>query len=134
LIELLDPSTISHYEFFLVRPPIPRQTWEDDNELRQAIPEPNPCLENWHDSPQFFNPDYQVVKLSPAEWQFLLSCDANQANPSKKNQGDEPQPKQIRTVGELLSDTEGDMATVRSLQRQQLILLTPSSANPIRQN
>ncbi|NET33156.1 MAG: class I SAM-dependent methyltransferase [Cyanothece sp. SIO1E1] len=113
LVELLDPSTISHYEFFLARPPLPRQTWEVDDMLLKAIPEPSPCLENWRDSPQFFNPDYQIVKLEPPEWNFLLACDGNQA--------------QLKTVEALLTTVESNLAAVRSLQRQQLILLAPSA-------
>ena len=110
LIELLDPSAITHYEFFLARPPLVKQTWADDDVLLKAIPEPSPCLENWQDSPQFFNQDYQLVKLGKSPWQFLVAC--GKANGSQ-------------TVGELLETVESTLDEVRSLQQQNLILLTP---------
>ncbi|MBE7386001.1 MAG: class I SAM-dependent methyltransferase [Leptolyngbya sp. SIO1E4] len=113
LIELLDPSAITHYEFFLARPPLPKQDWLADDELLRALPEPSPCLDKWRDSPQFFNQDYQLVNLEPLEWQFLLACD-NAQDPSK-------------SVGELLQGSEITLNHVRSLQQQNLILLTPSS-------
>ena len=106
------PSSISHYEFFLVRPPYVRQSWSDDAQLLRAIPEPNPCLTNWRDSPQFFNPSYEIVTLESSEWDFLLTCEGNQTAQ--------------RTVSALLQEVDSDLASVRSLQRQQLLLLTPS--------
>ncbi len=113
LIELLDPQAISHYEFFLARPPLPRQSWDNDELLGAAIPEPSPCLQNWKDNPQFFNPDYQVVTLDSSAWNFLLACDGNQTRQD--------------TVAHLLQETNTSLDVVRSLHRQQLILLTPTS-------
>jgi len=107
LIELLDPSAITHYEFFLARPPLSRQTWADDALLSEAIPEPSPCIENWQDSPQFFDPDYRLVTLQPAEWEFMKRCGAN---PGQR-------------VADLLGD-DFDLDGVRSLQQRQLILLS----------
>ncbi len=37
LIELLDPN-LTHYEFFLAKPPLDKQNWLDDAALNQAIP------------------------------------------------------------------------------------------------
>jgi SAM-dependent methyltransferase len=113
LIELLNPQAITHYEFFLARPPLAKQTWAEDADLLAAIPEPSPCLENWRDSPQFFNPDYQVVKLDETAWKFLKACDGNQH----------------QAVGEILQTVGGDSAMVRSLQQQQLILLSSPHAH-----
>ena len=122
LIELLDPSLITHYEFFLARPPFNPQRWADDDELRLAIPEPNPCLEGWRESAQFFNPDYQIVQLSPSEWDFLKACESNSA----------VQPASQKRVKDILADMHQNtrdssqltLDTVRSLQRQQLLLLS----------
>jgi SAM-dependent methyltransferase len=114
LIEVLDPAVISHYEFFLARPPLPQATWEVDTHLLSAIPEPSPCLKNWRENPQFFGPSYEMVQLEPSEWNFLRLCDGNQT--------------QQQTVGDLLQAVDGYLEVVRSLQRQQLILLTPSRA------
>jgi SAM-dependent methyltransferase len=112
LIELLDPQSVTHYEFFLGRAPLPRQNWTADSDLQSAIPEPSPCIQGWRDSRQFFNQDYQVINITEAEWQFLLACDQNQV--------------QQKTVEEILQSVAADFADVRSLQRQQLILLTPN--------
>ncbi len=111
LVELLDPQTITHYEFFLGRRPLDRRDWSVDAELLAAIPEPSPCIQGWQDSPQFFNPDYQIVNLEKGEWQFLRGCDGNLTTQ--------------KTVGQMLSEGTATLADVRSLQRQQLILLNP---------
>lgn len=109
LIEVLDPSAISHYEFFLGRSPIKKEDWSSDTALLAVTPEPSPCIQGWRDSQKFFNPDYQIVSLNDAEWQFLRSCDGN--------------PAAGKTVGDILSTLEASLADVRSLQQQQLILL-----------
>jgi SAM-dependent methyltransferase len=111
LIELLDPSSITHYEFFLGRPPLHRQTWQDDAALAQAIPEPNPCLDRWQNSAQFFNQDYQIINLEEPAWKFLVAC--GQAQGSGK------------TVADLLPAGPVDLDEVRSLQRQNIVMLTP---------
>ncbi|MGB7415289.1 MAG: class I SAM-dependent methyltransferase [Thermosynechococcaceae cyanobacterium] len=112
LIEVLDPSSVSHYEFFLAKPPLLQTAWTEDELLLRAIPEPSPCLEHWRDSPQFFNPNYEPVSLEESEWNFLRSCDGNE--------------EQQKKVEALLQETGSGLEAVRSLHRQQLILLTPS--------
>jgi SAM-dependent methyltransferase len=119
LIELLDPSVITHYEFFLGRSPMARETWQDDTQLLAAIPEPSPCIHGWQDSQQFFNYNYQVVKISEPEWQFLIACADNAT--------------QAQNVAEILKNQElqelgVSLATVRSLQQQQVILLSPTTS------
>lgn len=113
LIELLDPEAITHYEFFLGRPPLPRNDWSDDAALLNAIPERSPCMDGW-ESKVLFNYDYQVVHLTDAEFAFLKACDANQNS--------------RLTVQEILTGTDLGLDGVRSLQRQQLILLTPAQS------
>ncbi|MGB3614926.1 MAG: class I SAM-dependent methyltransferase [Elainellaceae cyanobacterium] len=112
LIELLDPQAITHYEFFLGRSPLHREDWASDAALLAAVAEPSPCIQGWQDSQRFFNPDYQIVDLKDAEWQFLLGCRGN--------------PEGGETVEQVLSTTNASLADVRSLQKQQVILLTPS--------
>jgi hypothetical protein len=112
LIELLDPQAITHYEFFLGRSPIAREDWSSDTLLLAATPEPSPCIQGWQDSQQFFNSDYQIVRLSDSEWQFLKGCAGN--------------PAAQKSVAQILQSTEASLADVRSLQHQQLILLTPT--------
>ncbi|MCC5609554.1 class I SAM-dependent methyltransferase [Nostoc sp. CHAB 5834] len=105
LIELLDPE-VTHYEFFLGRPPLIKSDWSDDNALLAAIPELNPCLEGFP-SQCFFNYDYQIVNLSVPEFEFMQKCDANS------------------TVAEILAGVQLGLDGVRTLLQQQLILLTP---------
>lgn len=107
LIELLDSETVTHYEFFLARPPLPLSNWLDDTALLQAIPDRSPCMDGW-DSRCLFNYDYQVVNLSETEWQFLKACDGNETC----------------SVEQILTDVPLSLEGVRSLQAQQLILLT----------
>ncbi|MEM8806401.1 MAG: class I SAM-dependent methyltransferase [Cyanobacteria bacterium P01_G01_bin.38] len=107
LIELLDPS-LTHYEFFLARLPLDRADWSDDSALLAALPELTPCLTGWP-SQTLFNGDYQLVNLSDPEYEFLKACEVAQG---------------ALSVRQLLAQTSIDLAGVRSLQHQQLILLS----------
>ena len=109
LIESLDPE-ISHYEFFLTRPPLPKADWSEDQVLLSAIAERSPCMDGFP-SESIFNYDYQLVKLTEVELAFLQACDAHQGN---------------ATVKQILEDVNLDLATVRSLQARQLVILTPA--------
>ncbi len=73
LIELLD-TDITHYEFFLAKPPFHQTHWESDDQLLAAIPLRHPCLEGWP-SHLLFDADYQVVDLAPADLAFMHGCD-----------------------------------------------------------
>ncbi|OAB59941.1 hypothetical protein AY600_04040 [Phormidium willei BDU 130791] len=108
LVELLDPE-LTHYEFFLSRPPLEHWNWQDDETLRQAIPEIHPCLQGWP-SQSLFNYDYQIVDLSEAEFALMQACEYHET-----------------TVGDLCDQLSLDLDSVRSLQQQQLLLLTPAS-------
>jgi hypothetical protein len=46
LVEDLDPE-ISHFEFFLAKPPLRRWSWDDDAALLGAAGQRNPCLWGW---------------------------------------------------------------------------------------
>jgi SAM-dependent methyltransferase len=106
LIELLDPET-SHYEFFLARPPLTKANWENDSDLLAAIPEIHPCMDGFP-SQAIFNYDYKVVNLSDGELAFMQGCNGSKA------------------VGEILNSVDIGLDGVRSLQRQQLIMLSPT--------
>ncbi len=106
LIELLNSENITHYEFFLSRPPLPLADWSEEAALLKAIPERSPCMEGYP-SQTLFNYDYQVVKLSSEELAFLQACDGNTA----------------KSVQELLAIAPLELDQVRSLATQQLILL-----------
>jgi SAM-dependent methyltransferase len=111
LIELLQPEAVTHYEFFLARPPLSKADWSSDEALLAAIPARNPCMDGWP-SRCLFNYDYQIVNLSEAEFEFLQACDVN----SEKR----------RSVKEILAGVSLELEPVRSLLKQQLIMLTPS--------
>jgi len=112
LIELLEPEAVTHYEFFLGRPPLPKADWSSDDALLAAIPERNPCMDGWS-SKCLFNYDYQIVNLSEEEFEFLQACDTNSA--------------EHRTLGEILANVKLGLEKVRSLVNQQLIMLTPNN-------
>ena len=105
LIELLNPE-VTHYEFFLSRPPLTKTDWSADNTLLAAIPELNPCIDGFP-SQCLFNYDYQIINLSTAEFEFMQKCGSN------------------ATVAEILAQVELDLDRVRHLLKQQLLLLTP---------
>ncbi|MEB3309948.1 MAG: class I SAM-dependent methyltransferase [Snowella sp.] len=109
LIELLDPE-ITHYEFFLGKPPLTKTDWSRDEELLAAIPERHPCMTGWP-SPSLFNYDYHPVELSEAEFSFIQDCDRNAETQD--------------TVAQILARSPLPLETVRSLQAGQLIMLSP---------
>ena len=108
LIELLDPS-LTHYEFFLAKPPLSQQDWSDDEALTKAIAELHPCMQGFP-SQNFLNFEYQMEKLSDDEYEFMIACDNNVKQ---------------KTVGDILADSKLDLAGVRSLWQRQLIILSP---------
>jgi hypothetical protein len=108
LIELLDPESVTHYEFFLGRGELPRADWSADDILLKAIPERSPCMDGW-ESRCLFNYDYQIINLAEDEFEFLKVCDGNRT----------------KSVREILSEVSISLEKVRSLQSQQLILLSP---------
>ncbi|MEL7511468.1 MAG: class I SAM-dependent methyltransferase [Cyanobacteria bacterium J06554_3] len=111
LTELLDPE-LTHFEFFLSRPPFEKTDWGNDSLLLSALPECHPCMEGWP-SRSFFNFDYQVVTINEAEFAFMKQC-----GPTAAGQA---------TVGDILVEMGGEqadgLAMVRSLQKRQLIML-----------
>ena len=107
LIELLDPS-LTHYEFFLAKPPLNHEDWSNDQVLSQAIPECYPCMQGFP-SKNFFNFEFQMEKLSDDEYEFMLACDEN---------------REHKTVAEILADCKLDLTGVRSLFERQLIIFS----------
>ncbi|MGK7888483.1 MAG: class I SAM-dependent methyltransferase [Leptolyngbyaceae cyanobacterium] len=118
LTEVLDPE-ITHYEFFLARPPFNSQDWSHDQDLLSAIPQLSPCMQGWP-ARQIFNYDYKIVNLDEEAWTFMTACEANPgANQSvqqllQQNSGSQP------------SSSACSLEKVRSLIDEQLILLSPS--------
>ena len=108
LIELLDPS-LTHYEFFLAKSLLPTVDWSDDEMLKGAIPELNPCMQGFP-SQNFLNFEYQMEKLSDEEYEFMLACEHNL--------------EEQNSVSDILNNCNLDMAGVRSLISRQLIILS----------
>jgi SAM-dependent methyltransferase len=111
LVELLNSENVTHYEFFLGRPPLTQIDWSNDAELLQAIPDRNPCMDGWS-SRCLFNQDYQIINLSEAEFAFLQGVDTN---------------PERRSIAEIATQAGLTVEQVRNLWQQRLILLTPSS-------
>ncbi|MEY2979000.1 MAG: class I SAM-dependent methyltransferase [Prochlorotrichaceae cyanobacterium] len=76
LREILDPDAVTHYEFFLGKPPLSFADWQSDQALAQAIVSRNPCMHGWP-SQNLFNQDYLPITLSEAEFQFLQACEVS---------------------------------------------------------
>jgi SAM-dependent methyltransferase len=108
LAELLDPSSFTHYEFFLSKGPLTAPNWADDAVLQAAVPIRSHCMEGWP-SPTFFNFEYQVMQLTDAEFAFVQATDGNTT----------------QTVAVLMAAAGVDLASVRRLQAAQVILLSP---------
>ena len=111
LTEVLDPE-LTHFEFFLSRPPLEKVNWHSDDILLSAIPERHPCIEGWP-SRSFFNYEYQVVSISEAEFAFIEKCDLDQRRSVAE----------VLTQIDIQTPAEG-LEMVRSLQNQQLIMLS----------
>jgi SAM-dependent methyltransferase len=103
LIESLDPE-VSHYEFFLAKPPLAKADWSQDDALKTSIPRRHPCLEGWP-SRSFFDSNYQIAHVDDREFALMEACDGQ------------------KSVGELLSVAGIDLEGVRALRDRFLIVL-----------
>jgi hypothetical protein len=74
LVETLDPD-ISHFEFFLARPPLPEPACLDDAALPELHAERNRCLWGWP-SLALFGPDLQPLTLEPGDLELLQALEA----------------------------------------------------------
>ena len=63
LVEELDPD-ISHFEFFLSRGPLPRQSWTEAAAILAATGSVNPCLWGWP-STELLGPDLMPLSIEP---------------------------------------------------------------------
>jgi 2-polyprenyl-3-methyl-5-hydroxy-6-metoxy-1,4-benzoquinol methylase len=110
LIELLDPE-VTHYEFFLTKPPLTKQDWSDDQLLKEAMPELNPCLVGW-ESKSLLDYQYQPVTLSEQEFKFMQLAAQNPAAGLR--------------ITQILTQCDFSLDEIRSLIQRQLIMLTLS--------
>jgi hypothetical protein len=74
LVEELDPD-ISHFEFFLAKPPLARHRWQGDAELLAARGRINRCLWGWP-STDLLGPDLQPLTIEPADLELLQAMQA----------------------------------------------------------
>ncbi|EDY37654.1 methyltransferase type 12 [Cyanobium sp. PCC 7001] len=78
LVEQLDPD-ISHFEFFLTKGPVERQSWTEDSGLLQCRGEVNRCLWGWP-SRDLLGPDLMPLSI---EAEDLALLQAWQGHPGK---------------------------------------------------
>ena len=109
LIELLDPENITHYEFFLAKTPLVKKDWHDDNLLKQAKPELNPCLFGWP-SKNLLDYQFKPVAIDDTDLAFMEYC-------AKNSDGE-------LTVADILNQVDFSLNQVRSLVTRQLIILS----------
>jgi SAM-dependent methyltransferase len=107
LMEVLDPE-ITHYEFFLAKPPFSPIDWSDQA-LLKAVPSRNPCMHGWP-SRSILDCNYQPMDLTEAEYAFLQHCN---------------QQPEATTVADGMAVASLDLEAVKSLQSRQLLILTP---------
>ena len=74
LVEELDPD-ISHFEFFLARPPLPQRPEDDGAALLALAGERNRCLWGWP-STSLLGPDLQPLSLEPADVALVQAMEA----------------------------------------------------------
>ncbi|BAQ66304.1 bifunctional 2-polyprenyl-6-hydroxyphenol methylase/3-demethylubiquinol 3-O-methyltransferase UbiG [Geminocystis sp. NIES-3709] len=109
LIEVLDPDNITHYEFFLTKPPLIRHNWEDNDLLNQGKPELNPCIFGW-ESKSLLDYQFQPITIDDEEFAFMQYCAKN--------------PIQSLTVKDILTQVNFSLDQVRSLIKKQLIMIS----------
>ena len=110
LVEDLDPD-ISHFEFFLAKPPLQRVSWDDDRALLAARGQRNRCLWGWPGT-ALLDSDMAPLDLSP---QGLELLQALEQAPSDCGLGSLP-----------LGWSEQQIAAVaRELLQQRVLLLRP---------
>jgi hypothetical protein len=106
LIELLDPESVTHFEFWLSKPPFARSDWSSEEALRAALPSFGTCLTGWPGM-WIMDRDYFPVGLSQEEYDFLKLLEENAG----------------LSVGQLVSKCAISADTVRKLAEKQIILL-----------
>jgi hypothetical protein len=73
LVESLDPD-ISHFEFFLSRQPIIKNSWANDEDLLAAGAERNRCLWGWP-ATALLGPDLEPLDIEPGDLALLQSLE-----------------------------------------------------------
>lgn len=109
LVELLDPESVTHFEFFLSKPPLDRMDWKDDILLRNAQACLSECITGWP-STVVMDRDYFPVMLSEEEHAFVTTIVENDN----------------ATVGDAAAQASLSFDGVRELLQKGVILLSPA--------
>lgn len=117
LVEALN-TDISHFEFFLGKPPLPTHAWSSDEDLWAATAQRNPCLWGWPGS-RLLGPDLEPMDLDPGDMTLLKAIDEAPSQPLR-HLADPAGGRGQRRLGEK----------VRALWRRRLALLRPTSTDP----
>ena len=115
LVEDLDPD-ISHFEFFLAKPPLQRHSWERDADLLAASGQRNSCLWGWPGT-ALLDSDMAPLDLSSEGFALLQAVEAAPAGTS---------------LAQLSLDWSREQiaAVARELLEQRTLLLRPADATP----
>lgn len=108
LVENLDPESVTHFEFFLTKPPLKRYDWKDDAELGAATAKMSECITGWPNK-VVMDRDYFPIMLSDEEEAFLVAVTADGGG----------------HVASAVEDTPLTFDGVRELVRKGVILLSP---------
>jgi hypothetical protein len=107
LVELLDPESATHFEFFLSKPPFEREDWADADTLRAARPSFASCMTGWPGM-WVMDRDYFPIGLSQEEYDFLKTLEDSEG----------------LSVGQVMEKCAIDVSGVRRLVEAQIILLS----------
>ena len=113
LIEALN-TDISHFEFFLGKPPLPNHTWNCNEDLLAATAQRNPCLWGWPGA-RLLDPDLEPMDLDQEEVNLLKAIDAAPSQ-SLQHLVDADDGRSRTGLGEQ----------VRRLWKRRLVLLRPT--------
>jgi SAM-dependent methyltransferase len=109
LVELLDPESATHFEFFLTKPPFEKEDWSDEQTLRAAHPALATCITGWPGM-WVMDRDYFPIGLSQEEYDFLKAM--------------EEEDSEGLAVGQVMDKCKIDATGVRRLVDAQIILLS----------
>lgn len=111
LVELLDPEAITHFEFFLSKPPSEKIHWSDDEQLSAAAVTMSDCLFGWP-SKVIMDRDYIPFQLTDDDYSFLQAV----------SNTDSASPISVADA-KRVSDISFDR--IRYLSESGIVLLTP---------
>ena len=111
LVELLDPESVTHFEFYLGKPPLkPKCTWNSDEDLQKASATLSPCITGWPGK-IIFDRDYVPFQLSDEMQSLMKYID------ERTKDGD------VARVGEAAFATKASLDVVRDLSTRGVLFL-----------